>query len=189
VLLGIDAALAAGFDELKINCVVLRGTNDDELEAIARFAWERGMIPRFIEVMPIAEGAKLVADHLVTAAEMRVKLAHLLEPEEAVVDPDRGPAKYVHARHDRRLRVGFITGTSDTFCGSCDRLRVASDGVLRPCLATDVGVDARHLARAGDADGIVGAVAEAWRQKPDGATWHGCTEPTAAAVSMRGIGG
>jgi cyclic pyranopterin phosphate synthase len=189
VLSGIEAAMAAGFDELKINCVVLRGENDDEIEALARFAWERGITPRFIEVMPIAEGAKWVPGHLVTAAEMRDKIAHLLEPEGATVDPDRGPAKYVRARHDHRFRVGFITGTSETFCGSCDRLRMAADGVLRPCLATDVGVSASQYARAGDAEGIVGAIAEAWLLKPDGATWRGCTEPTAAEVSMRGIGG
>ena len=189
VLGGIDAALGAGFAEMKINCVVLRGENDDELVALTRWAWERGITPRFIELMPIAEGAKIAATHFVPASEMRERLAGLIEVEEARVDADRGPAKYVHARHDRRLRVGFITGTSDTFCNACDRLRVAADGMLRPCLATDVGVSARDVAVAGDADSIVEAIRQAWLLKPDGTVWKGCTEDTAANVSMRAIGG
>jgi len=189
VLGGIDAALGAGFAEIKINCVVLRGENDDELVALARWAWERGITPRFIELMPIAEGAKIAATHFVPAAEMRAALASILHAEEARVDADRGPAKYVHARHDQRLRVGFITGTSETFCDSCDRLRVAADGVLRPCLATDVGVSAKAGAESGDAASIVEAIHQAWQLKPDGTVWKGCTEDTAANVSMRAIGG
>ena len=120
---------------------------------------------------------------------MRARLAHLLADDVGESDPDRGPARYVSARHDARLRVGFITGTTDTYCGSCDRLRVASDGMLRPCLATNDGVDAMDLAARADIGGLVEAIAEAWALKPDGRTWKGCTEETAADVSMRAIGG
>jgi cyclic pyranopterin phosphate synthase len=189
VLSGVGAALRAGFAEIKINCVVLRGENDDELAALTRWAWDRGITPRFIELMPIAEGAKIATQHFVPASEMREHLASLVEPEDAIVDADRGPAKYVHARHDQRLRVGFITGTSDTFCNACDRLRVAADGMLRPCLATDVGVSAKAVAEGGDASRIVEAIGRAWQLKPDGTVWKGCTEETAASVSMRAIGG
>lgn len=189
VLRGIDAAIEAGFAPIKLNTVVLRGVNDDELEAILLWAWERRLVPRFLEVMPIAEGAKLVADHLVTATEMRKRLAAFLVEEEAIVDPGLGPAKYVHAKRDPGLRVGFITGTSDTFCETCDRLRVSSTGVLRPCLATEDGVDASLAARLGDAEEITRQIAEAWLMKPDGKVWKGCTEETAAHVSMRAIGG
>jgi cyclic pyranopterin phosphate synthase len=189
VLAGIEAARRVGFAELKINCVVLRGENDDELPALTRYAWERGITPRFIELMPIAEGAHIAATHFVSVTEMRERLAALLVPEEARVDADRGPAKYVRARHDASLRVGFITGTSETFCNACDRLRVAADGVLRPCLATDVGISARAIAEAGDATAIANAIHDAWQLKPDGDVWKGCTEDTAANVSMRAIGG
>lgn len=189
VLDGVDAALAAGFSPIKINTVVLRGVNDDELERILLWSWERRMVPRFLEVMPIAEGAKLVVDHLVTAAEMRRRIAHHLMAEEAAHEAGLGPARYIRARRDPALRVGFITGTSDTFCASCDRLRVSSTGVLRPCLATDDGVDAAHEARAGDGASIARRVSEAWEKKPDGEVWKGCTEETAARVSMRAIGG
>ncbi|EYF05380.1 Molybdenum cofactor biosynthesis protein MoaA [Chondromyces apiculatus DSM 436] len=189
VLRGIDAALRVGFAPIKLNTVVLRGENDDEIEKLTLWAWERRMVPRFLEVMPIAEGAKLAKDHLVTAAEMRERLAGHLVEEEAVVEPGLGPARYVRARRDPGLRVGFISGTSDTYCATCDRLRVSSTGVLRPCLATDDGVDASQEARAGDLAGILARLDEAWRLKPDGTIWKGCTEDTAAGVSMRAIGG
>ncbi len=189
VLAGIDAARQVGFAELKTNTVVLRGENDDELADIVLWACARGIVPRFIEVMRIGEGARLPPESLVGASEMRARLAHLIADESGERDPDRGPARYVRLRADARQRVGFITGTTDTYCGSCDRLRVASDGVLRPCLATNDGVAAMPLAVAGNVDGLVEAVAEAWSLKPDGETWKGCTEPTAADVSIRAIGG
>ena len=189
VLDGVDAARDAGFIEVKSNTVVLRGENDDELAAIVDWACARGIVPRFIELMRIGEGARLPADALVGAREMRERLAHVLVDEAGERDPDRGPAKYVRLRVDPRLRVGFITGSTDTYCAACDRLRVASDGVLRPCLATNDGVAAMTLAEAGNVDGIVDAIAEAWALKPDGDTWKGCTESTAADVSMRAIGG
>jgi cyclic pyranopterin phosphate synthase len=189
VLAGIEAAVEARFDEVKINCVVLRDENEDELVEIARWAWARGITPRFIEVMPIGEGSKIVADKLVTAAEMRSSLRDLIEDGAGQVDADRGPARYVRARHDPRFRIGFITGTSDTFCDSCDRLRVAADGTLRSCLASNEGTDARAFAESGDLAGIVRATADSWRQKPDGRSWKGCTEESASHVSMRAIGG
>jgi cyclic pyranopterin phosphate synthase len=189
VLAGIEAAHAAGFDELKTNTVVLRHDNDDELESIVHWSWERGIVPRFIEVMRIGEGAQLPPEKLVGNAEMRARLAHLLADGAGARDPGRGPAKYVAARHDPKQRVGFITGTTDTYCDACDRLRVASDGTLRPCLATSDGVAASALARDGDVAGLVRAIDDAWARKPDGLTWKGCTEDTAAAVSMRAIGG
>ena len=188
VMRGIDAALAAGFDEIKLNAVVLLGENDTELEEIIRWSWERGIVPRLLEVMAVGEGANL-KDRVVTASEMRARLDHLLVSGDAEREKDRGPARYLVARHDASKKVGFITGTSDTYCKGCDRLRVASDGMLRPCLATNDGLSAADLARTGDAAGVALAIADAWTMKPDGESFKGCTEPTAADVSMRGIGG
>jgi cyclic pyranopterin phosphate synthase len=189
VLAGIEAARAVGFDEMKINTVVLRGDNDGELGSIVEWAWARGIVPRFIELMHIGEGANLPLEKLVGYGEMRARLAHLLADGAGELQADRGPAKYVSARHDTSLRVGFITGTTDTYCETCDRLLVASDGTLRPCLATNDGVEAMDLATKGDVPGLVQAIGEAWALKPDGRTWKGCTEDTAADVSMRAIGG
>ena len=188
VMRGVDAALGAGFDEIKLNAVVVRGENDAEVESIVRWSWERAIVPRLLEVMAIGEGANL-KDRVVTASEMRARLAHLLSSGEAAREDNRGPARYLRARHDPTKRVGFITGTSATYCKGCDRLRVASDGTLRPCLATNDGIGASSLARAGDAAGVAIAVADAWTMKPDGESFKGCTETSAADVSMRGIGG
>jgi GTP 3',8-cyclase len=189
VLRGVEAAREVGFDELKINTVVLRGENDDELPAIVEWAWARGIVPRFIELMRVGAGATLPDHALVPAVEMRAYLAHLIDDAPWAADVDRGPARYVLARDGRGARVGFITGSTDTYCEACDRLRVASDGVLRPCLATNDGVSGTEIAKAGDASGLAQAIAEAWALKPDGRTWKGCTEPSAAGVSMRAIGG
>ncbi len=189
VLAGVDAALGAGFEEMKLNTVVLRGENDDELPALVEWAWARGIVPRFIEVMRVGEGANLPESKLVGHGEMRLRLSSLIGDDEGTRDPHRGPARYVPGRRDPRLRVGFITGTTDTYCSTCDRLRVASDGTLRPCLATNDGVSGMELAQRGDVEGLVQAIGEAWALKPDGETWKGCTEDTAAGVSMRAIGG
>jgi cyclic pyranopterin phosphate synthase len=189
VLAGVDAALGAGFEEMKLNTVVLRGENDDEPPALVEWAWARGIVPRFIEVMRVGEGANLPESKLVGHGEMRLRLSSLIGDDEGTRDPHRGPARYVPGRRDPRLRVGFITGTTDTYCATCDRLRVASDGTLRPCLATNDGVSGMELAQRGDVEGLVQAIGEAWALKPDGETWKGCTEDTAAGVSMRAIGG
>jgi cyclic pyranopterin phosphate synthase len=188
VLRGMDAAIAVGFDELKLNAVIVKGENDVELESLVRWSWERGIVPRLLEVMAIGEGAKL-KDRVVTAEEMRVQLGDLLLPGDAQREKDRGPARYLVARQDPTKKVGFISGTSDTYCKGCDRLRVASDGMLRPCLATNDGLSAADVARSGDAGAVAAAIADAWTLKPDGEVFKGCTESSAADVSMRGIGG
>ncbi len=188
VLRGIDAAVAAGFDEIKLNAVIVKDENDEELEALVRWCWARGIVPRLLEIMAVGEGANL-KHRVVTVAEMRARLGDLLESGDLAREDDRGPARYITARHDPTKKVGFISGTSDTYCKGCDRLRVASDGMLRPCLATNDGLDAADLARSGDAAGVALAIADAWTLKPDGESFKGCTESSAAEVSMRGIGG
>ncbi|MFO0643431.1 MAG: radical SAM protein [Polyangiaceae bacterium] len=189
VLSGIDAMVALPFTEKKLNVVVVRGENDDELESLARFAWARGITPRFLEVMAIGEGANL-SHKVVPYAEQRARLAHLLEDDRPERDLDRGPARYVRARAAfGPHRVGFITGTTDTYCDGCDRLRVAADGTLRPCLAKNDGVSAADEATRGDVEAVRRRLTEAWQKKPDGETFRGCTEPSAREVSIRKIGG
>ncbi len=191
VLQGIQSAIDAGFDEIKLNTVVLRGSNDHELESIVRWSWERNITPRFLEIMGIGEGAKIYRTSGVSYTEMRAQLHGLLEDQQSVRDENRGLAGYVYAREGlggHRHRVGFITGTTDTYCEGCDRLRASSDGILRACLARNDGVDVSLAARSGNAENVVTGLKDAWAMKPDG-TWKGCTEDSAGAVSMRGIGG
>ncbi len=196
VLAGVSAARAAGFSELKTNTVVVDADgrdagsvgNADELQAIARWAWSQGATPRFLELMSIGEGAQ-VRGRFVPYAQIRARLAALLDEAPTARPADRGPARYAHAKDGSGRQIGFITGSSDTFCDGCDRLRVTSDGALRPCLATSDAVDVHAAIVAGDVEVIAQGLDEAWAKKPDGVVWKGCTEETAAHVSMRATGG
>jgi GTP 3',8-cyclase len=190
VLAGLGAALALGFDEVKTNTVVMRGHNVDEMEALLDFAWQRSITPRFLEIMAIGEGASM-QHALVPFPEIFAQIEHRIEGQghgqvpEGLRDPDRGPAKYLRAKHDSGKRVGFITGTSNTYCKDCDRLRVSARGELRPCLATNDRVQANVKSP----DQIADQIREAWQHKPDGNVFKGCTETSAKDVSIRQIGG
>lgn len=188
VLAGLDAALAQGFDEVKTNTVVLRGVNDDELPALVRWAWSLGVTPRFIEVMGVGEGGNIWRERLVSRDEMIARLGGLVVAGDGARDDDRGPARYLSAADGSGRRVGFITGSTDTYCAGCDRLRVTSDGTVRPCLATEEGVELSEEARAGVPGAVAATLRAAWEMKPD-ASWKGCTEVTARAVSMLKTGG
>ncbi|MBX7193426.1 MAG: GTP 3',8-cyclase MoaA [Sandaracinaceae bacterium] len=153
---GLEAALAAGLS-LRTNTVVLRSENLGELAAIARFAWSIGATPRFIELMPIGEGARLPPSERVGAVEMRAALGELGLGDEALGDPGRGPARYLSTRGEGTggapaRRVGLITAVSDEFCASCNRMRVTSHGEVRPCLASRRAVSLRELLRGGASD-------------------------------------
>jgi GTP 3',8-cyclase len=188
VLAGVEAALAAGFDEVKTNTVVLRGVNDDELPAMVAWAWSRGITPRFIELMGVGEGGNIWRERLVSRDEMIARLAGVLRPGEGARDADRGPARYLRAADGSGRRVGFISGSTDTYCAGCDRLRVTSDGTMRPCLATTDGVELTEEGKEGAPGAVAATLREAWAMKPD-ASWQGCTEVTARAVSMLATGG
>lgn len=191
VLDGLAAARAAGFDEIKTNTVVVGAEgddpgNEDEVVTIARFALDFGATPRFLELMTVGEGARM-AGRVVPFAAMRALLSTLLVEDDPIRELDRGPAVYVPTR-DRLRRIGFVTGTSENFCRGCDRLRVSSDGRLRPCLATNDAVDVSAAVRTRDFDAIGRSLADAWAYKPQ-AGWQGCCEGSAATVDMRATGG
>ncbi|MEL6183686.1 MAG: GTP 3',8-cyclase MoaA [Myxococcota bacterium] len=150
VLEGIDAALEAGLAEVKTNAVVVRGHNDGDLAELVEWAWSKGVTPRFIELMPLGEGAKLGRGAVVSVAEMKASLSHLLIPEN---DPeyrtDRGPAGYLMARDGSGRKVGFIGAVTDNFCHRCNRVRVTARGEIRACLASPSGFSLRDALRAG----------------------------------------
>jgi cyclic pyranopterin phosphate synthase len=142
---GIEAAEAADLSPLKINMVVVRGFNDDEVEDFARLTLEHPWHVRFIEVMPIAgvaqwgEGWPAASERLVTVGEIKQRLQGLgtLEPHGG--PGGYGPAKYFRLPHARGT-IGFISPVSEHFCSSCNRLRLTADGYLRPCLFSDLGI-------------------------------------------------
>jgi cyclic pyranopterin phosphate synthase len=148
VLAGIDAALAAGLAPLKLNCVVMRGANDDELAAFAGLTRDRAIFVRFIEVMPVAENLELQRDAYVSADEM---LARLSQDEALLPVPGpggNGPARYF-AYPGALGAVGVISPLSHDYCERCNRVRLTADGRLRLCLFGDQEIDLRALVRAG----------------------------------------
>jgi GTP 3',8-cyclase len=148
VLAGIDAALAAGLRPLKINCVVMRGSNDDEVEAFAALTRMREVYVRFIELMPVAENVGLQRDAYVSAAEIlaRVESTSGLQP---VAGPKgNGPARYF-AYPDAAGAIGVISPLSHDYCETCNRVRLSADGKLRLCLFGDHEIDLRTPLRSG----------------------------------------
>lgn len=178
---GIQAALAAGFAPLKLNVVVIRGFNDDELADFARLTLTHAVHVRFIEYMPIgADGTDWSRDRVVPAAEIRERLmAEVgLEPEgspadreagglpAATLDGDAGPERLW--RVPGGGRVGFISAVSDEFCARCNRVRLTSDGMLRGCLMRDGEVDFRAAFRNAADDAEISALLDsAMGRKPE----------------------
>jgi GTP 3',8-cyclase len=152
VLAGIDAALAAGM-KVKLNAVVLGGFNDsaEELTGLCRFGWERGAVPRFIEHMPMSDGALYEVGRHVPAAAIRARIGQVMG-EDVVADRpgDRpvGPARYFQLASSGR-RFGIISAMSEHFCDTCNRLRLTSTGELHACLAWDDAHNLREILRAG----------------------------------------
>jgi GTP 3',8-cyclase len=153
VLEGIDAAIAAKFPLIKLNCVLMRGRNDDQLVPLAEFAAERNLILRFIELMPVSHSDVLDESNFLPMAEARRKLeAHFgpLIPEPGF--RTNGPSTYYKVA-GREQRLGFIGAMTNLhFCESCNKLRLTCDGKLRPCLGSYLEFDIMKPLRAGASD-------------------------------------
>jgi len=151
-LSGIEAAREAGLSPIKINAVIIRGINDDEVETFAQRTIHEGWDIRFIEVMPVGKDAILDErwhERVVTAQVIRRKIETVLGPlEPAKTQIGTGPARY-YRLPDAKGTLGFITPISEQFCARCNRLRLTADGQLRPCLLSDAEVDVRTPLRQG----------------------------------------
>lgn len=189
VLAGIHAARAAGL-EVKLNAVALGGVNDDEVGRLVDWAWELGVTPRFIELMPLGEAASLPRERFLSAAEILERLGDRVDGESARRgDPGRGPARYVGASRGGR-RVGFITAVSDEFCGACNRVRVSAMGDLRACLADRRAVSLRDGIRAGLSDAeLAWAIHWALGTKEAGHRFTDASADEHTRVGMSLIGG
>jgi cyclic pyranopterin phosphate synthase len=143
------AAEDAGLSPIKINVVVLRGTNDDEVEDFARLTIDRPWHIRFIELMPVGDLRELTWDHVVPCDEVLERISHL-----GALAPDGGPARGNGPARYYRLEgaagtVGVITPMTHTYCGTCNRVRLTADGRLRTCLYGDHEVNLRDPLREG----------------------------------------
>jgi cyclic pyranopterin phosphate synthase len=167
VLAGIDAALAHGLEPVKLNCVVMRGANDDEVEAFAELTRTRAVHVRFIEVMPVQENVELQREAWVSSDEVLARLGALgtLSP---VPNPHgNGPAR-TFAYDGVPGTVGVISPLAHDYCERCNRVRLSADGRLKLCLFGDHLIDLRTPLRAGGGqDAIVGLLRAAMHIKPE----------------------
>jgi cyclic pyranopterin phosphate synthase len=182
VVAGIDAAIAAGFVGLKLNTVVVRGYNDDEIVALAEFARERGIEPRYIEYMDVGGATRWSNDAVVPRGEIIAALEKRFGRANAVPPSDDPHAPAARFRFADGFVAGIISSTTAPFCRDCDRARVTADGTMFLCLYADQGIDLREPMRHGATDSdLSGLVTAAWRQRSDRGA------ETRAAMGDRGI--
>ncbi|MDQ6765881.1 MAG: GTP 3',8-cyclase MoaA [Verrucomicrobiota bacterium] len=152
-LAGIDAAMAAGFELIKLNCVLMRGRNENQLVPLVDFAAERNLLLRFIELMPVTTGDVLHEENFFpirTAQRQLEERYGALMPEPQF--RTNGPATYYQIP-GRPQRIGFIGAMTNLhFCESCNKLRLTCDGKLRPCLGSYLEFDIMKVMRAGASD-------------------------------------
>ena len=165
VLAGIAAAQAAGFSPIKLNCVVQRGVNEDQVLPLAAFAREHGHVLRFIEYMDVGTCNGWRRENVVASAELRDRL-HARWPLRALDPNYRGEVAARYAYDDGAGEVGFVSSVTVPFCGDCHRARVSADGTLYTCLFAADGQPLRALVRQGE-DVVVDALAQAWTRRAD----------------------
>lgn len=168
VLAGIEAARDAGFQRIKLNAVILRGRNDDEVSDLVRFALERRLDISFIEEMPLG----VISEHsrheaFCSSEEVRGLLAPAF-PLEPIADDSGGPSRYYRVP-GHESRIGFISPHSENFCAACNRVRLTAEGRLLLCLGNEHSVDLRAVVRAHPEDDapLRQAIVEAMTVKPE----------------------
>jgi cyclic pyranopterin phosphate synthase len=190
VMSGIDAAFKAGLVPVKVNVVVVPGTNDDEVLDFARAARERDFEVRFIERMPLIDRASSphcgpASDDYIPSATLREKIEAELGSLEPVPGLEKSAPAKVYQVPGGSGRVGFIAPISEPFCKWCARMRLTPDGRLRVCLARDMEVDVKGPLRSGaDDEEMLAIFKNAVDMKPqkDAA----CFEPGSRAMSQIG---
>jgi GTP 3',8-cyclase len=188
VLSAMSAAEEAGLTPLKVNVVLLRGHNDDEILDFASFARTTGRIVRFIEFMPLDAQGKWDRDQLVPGREVFERISEVW-PLEPLSEPSGAAPAERFRFADGIGEIGLISSVSEPFCGTCNRLRITADGALRNCLFSDNEQTARDLLRNGGTDADLALLfrQSVWAKFPG----HGINEPgfLSPARSMSMIGG
>jgi len=157
VLVGIDAAVDAGFDPVKLNVVVMAGVNDDELVDFVDYGIEHGVEVRFIEFMPLDADGGWNHD-LVFPRKQIVDAISAVHP---LIELERTSAPATRFRlADGSARIGIISSVSESFCSTCDRVRITADGQFRNCLFAAGETDVRALLRNGSSDDVLAAALE-----------------------------
>lgn len=167
VLAGIAAAEHAGFGAIKINCVMMRGVNEDEALGLAAHFRGSGHVVRFIEYMDVGTLNDWCAERVVPSTELHARIAARW-PLRALAAGYRGEVAQRHAYVDGAGEIGFISAVSAPFCGDCTRARLSADGRLYTCLFARDGFDLRKPLRDGDDDAALTAlIADRWSLRDD----------------------
>jgi cyclic pyranopterin phosphate synthase len=166
VINGLMAAKQAGFSPIKINMVIMKGINDDEVDDMIEFCIEHDFTLRFIETMPVGDTGRNAVSHYLSLQEVKNNLSERYDLIPDVM-PGGGPARYVQVA-GTLLHIGFITPISQHFCASCNRVRLAVDGTLYLCLGQEHKFEFRPLLRGGISDAeLLDAVQHAITLKPE----------------------
>lgn len=166
VLSGLEAAREAGFERIKLNCVVQRGVNDDEIESLAAFARERGFSLRFIEFMDVGTTNGWKLDAVVPGNSLRSRIAARWPL--VAIQPEADAVARAWRYADGAGEVGFIDSVTAPFCGGCDRARLSAEGRLHTCLFGAEGLDLRSALRTGLSDADLSALISArWKRRDD----------------------
>lgn len=187
VLRGLDAAEKAGFDPIKINVVLMRGENDDEIADFAELSRDRPLHVRFIEVMPTESNLELSASNFLSCDEALAAIAEVDALEPVPGPPGNGPATYF-SFPGARGTIGVITPMSHNFCSRCNRMRLTADGHLRPCLFGTIQTPLRDAVRRGE--DLRPLVDETLRIKPEKHLLvQGSSEGSGGLIALSQTGG
>ena len=194
VLLGIDAALDAGLDPVKVNCVVIRGVNDEEVVDLAAFGRAKGIGMRFIEFMPLDATGEWSMEQVVPAREILDAIDAVFPLERSATIDGTIEARHVQpaarfAYADGIGDVGVIASVTEPFCDDCDRVRITADGKFQTCLFALDDYDLRAVVRDGGTDADIAAVVEAAVGKKWAGHHIGQVDFIRPARSMSQIGG
>lgn len=188
VIEGIDAALAQGI-KIKLNTVVMPSTDAKVIGSICSFAWERGIVPRFIEQMPMSSGSLVSVGHRLMAVDIRKIIEETFDSQLVPVLMDQsniGPARYWNLSGDAHSCFGIISAMSENFCDSCNRMRLTATGKLHTCLAFDDDADLRGAMRCGASDAMIeGMIRKNLDYKRQGHEFHS-KQPQKHMISIGG---
>jgi len=186
VIRGIEKAMYAGLNPIKINTVIIKGFNDDEILNFVKAAKKWNHHVRFIEFMPFGDATLWNSSEIITSKQIEdtIRAAHNLTPS---LSQDKGPARMFDIEGGSG-KVGFISPVSTHICSECNRIRLTSNGMIRPCLFSDTEYDVKALLRGGKSDEEIKAfVKEVVRVKPEKKLEMG--QIRKCQRSLRSIGG
>jgi cyclic pyranopterin phosphate synthase len=188
VLAGIEATVAAGFTAIKLNTVVIRGFNDDEVVPILEFARARGLEARFIEYMDVGGATEWDMAQVVSRADMLEEIGRAFGPVRPLGEPGSAAPAERFALPDGTV-FGIIASTTAPFCRTCDRSRITADGTWFLCLYAADGVDLRTPLRGGATDAeLAGVIEAAWAARTDrGAELRAALPGRGALYAIEGL--